>query len=354
MICSDLIIKFSYFVSVSTLQELDQLVQDYQQSAFSEGTKGNLGSQFKAFQEFCSRYELPGLPASGETLSRFAVWTAVTKRAKTGQTVRNFLSAVRTLHKLCGQTCPTPRSNGQLELTVRGLTKKLACTPRRMFPITKEILTELIKPLTNKQTYNIIGSNIEFHVYKALYLTLFLSFLRLSSLIPVSVKKLDKLRQLIWSRVKVTEKGIILTVVLSKTVQDMSKVQEIPIAAIPASDFCVVQALKNLVNIPGYPCGPDDPIFNLPDGKGGWAVLSRRIASKKLDSQISSMGLNPKKYRWHAFRRGGMQAGSKVVPNLELLRIHGGWQSDAFRVYLDLPATSRFEVTELLLNSLSD
>ena len=129
-----------------SLQQLDREVTSFQQSAFALGTKGNLVSQFRAYLDFCLRFELPGLPATGETLCRFAVWTAVTKRAKTGQTVRNFLSAVRTLCKLSGQTCPTPRSNGALELTVRGLTKRLAKTPHRMFPITKTILKKLVEP----------------------------------------------------------------------------------------------------------------------------------------------------------------------------------------------------------------
>ena len=230
IICSSWTLKFNcYCFSVCSLQELDQLVQHYQQSAFADGTKHNLWSQFRAYQDFCSRYDLTGLPASGETLSRFAVWLAVTKRAKTGQTIKNFLSAVRTLHKLSGKKCDTPSSNGQLQLTVKGLSKKLAKPKRRMFPITKDILKFLIKPLspvlnmaqtnitmTHKQILNIFGPAIEYHVYKALYLVLFLSFLRISSLIPASVSKFDKLRQLTWGDVKVENEGIILKITLIK------------------------------------------------------------------------------------------------------------------------------------------
>ena len=120
-----------------SLEDLDREVAKYQQSAFALGTKNNLISQFKAYLQFCERFNLSGLPATGETLSRYATWLVITKRAKTGQVVRNFLSSVRTLHKLCGgKSCPTPRTDGRLELTVRGLDKRLAKAPRRMYPIT--------------------------------------------------------------------------------------------------------------------------------------------------------------------------------------------------------------------------
>ena len=165
--------------------------------------------------------------------------------------------------------------------------------------------------------------------------------------------KQDLRRVLIWDRIKVTDKGLILEVILSKTIQDMSKIQEVPISAQPGSPFCVVSSLKNLTEIPGYPCGPLDPVLSVPDMKGGWIPLTKSAATKVYKNQLREMGLNTDKYGWHSFRRGGMQHGPLVVPNLELLRLHGGWQSEAWRIYMDLPATSRFQVTEMILNSLS-
>ena len=93
-------------------------------------------------------------------------------------------------------------------------------------------------------------------------------------MIPDSVRKFNSQRQLIWERITVQEKGIILKIVLSKTVQDYSRVQEIPIASDQDSPFCAVTSLKKLASIPGYPCGPRDPVFNIPDMNGGWIPLS--------------------------------------------------------------------------------
>ena len=146
-------------------------------------------SECRAYIQFCERFNLPTLPASGQTLSRYSAWLAITKRAKTGRVIRNFLSGVRTFHKLCGKTCPTPKSDGKLELTVRGLEKRLAKAPRRMFPITKEILSGLVKipnnvqeminlpNTTGTQYQTLFGPTIKFYVHTALYNLLFLSFL---------------------------------------------------------------------------------------------------------------------------------------------------------------------------------
>ena len=103
-----------FFDAGHSLEDLDVEVDRMQQNAFAMGTRINLNSQTKAFQEFCLRYNLPPIPATGLTLSRYATWLAVSQRAKTGQTVRNYLSAVRTFHKLNGSTCPSPTSDGPL------------------------------------------------------------------------------------------------------------------------------------------------------------------------------------------------------------------------------------------------
>jgi hypothetical protein len=112
--------------------------------------------------------------------------------------------------------------------------------------------------------------------------------------------------------------------------------------------------LQKLLDIPTYPRGKDQPVFNVPDMKGGWVPLSQDKVKVILAQKIESLNLDPSKYKFHAFRRGGMQTGSKVVRNLELLRLHGGWQSEAWKVYMDLPAESRFEVSESILAFLTE
>ena len=147
--------------------------------------------------------------------------------------------------------------------------------------------------------------------------------------------------------------GVVLRIVSAKNIQDFSRVLEVPISARSGSVFCAISALQKLLDIPTYPRGPGQPVFSIPDSKGGWVPLSQDKVKVILAQKIESLGLDPRRYKFHAFRRGGMQAGSKVVSNLELLRLHGGWQSEAWKVYMDLPAESRFEVSESIIEFLS-
>lgn len=210
--------------------------------------------------------------------------------------------------------------------------------------------------MNNPSLYQkIYGPTIQHLVCSAFFLLLFLSFLRVGNVIPRTCRKFDKVRQLVWKRVvNKLPSGVILKILSAKNIQDFSRVLEVPISAKPGSVFCAISALQKLLMIPTYPRGPNQPLFSVPDMKGGWIPLSQDKVKVILSQKIKSLGLDPKRYKFHAFRRGGMQAGSKVVANLELLRLHGGWQSEAWKVYMDLPAESRFNVSESIIDFLSN
>ena len=131
--------------SLLSLDELRLLNQDIQNSAFAVRTKKNLCSMLKAFVEFCSIYKLRCTPASGDELCLFATWLFAAGRVHTAQSVRNYLSAVRTWHRTSGMDCHTPTSYTPLNLTVRGLERKFSTPVRRMSPITPNILLNLIQ-----------------------------------------------------------------------------------------------------------------------------------------------------------------------------------------------------------------
>ena len=116
----------------------------------------------------------------------------------------------------------------------------------------------------------------------------------------------DNQFQLTWDRVGTTQKGVILKILKSKTIQDLSRVLEIPLARSQLSELCPVAVLERLWSIPGYPKGAKDSAFNSP-GNGGWIPLSRSHVVPVLEAQIRGMGLQPELYRPHAFRRGGIQ-----------------------------------------------
>ena len=128
-----------------------------------------------------------------------------------------------------------------------------------MFPITKPILEQLLKPdfeilsldesnqmaKDNPSLYQkIYGPTIKHLVCSALFLLLFLSFLRVGNVIPKTSKKFDKARQLVWKRVvNKLPSGVILRILSAKNIQDFSRVLEVPISAKPGSNFCAISAL---------------------------------------------------------------------------------------------------------------
>ena len=105
-----------------------------------------------------------------------------------------------------------------------------------MFPITKPILERLLEAdcdildldaahqmaIVDPLCYQtLFGPTILHYVCSALFLLLFLSFLRVGNLIPRTSRKFDKIRQLDWRRVvDKLPTGVILKVISAKNIQD--------------------------------------------------------------------------------------------------------------------------------------
>ena len=83
-----------------SLDELRQVNQHIQSNAFAARTKSNLNSMLKAFIQFTLIYKIPSMPASGDILCLFATWLFVSGKVHSAQSVRNYLSAVRTWHRI--------------------------------------------------------------------------------------------------------------------------------------------------------------------------------------------------------------------------------------------------------------
>ena len=328
-----------------SLDQLKTINRDVQCSAFADRTKRNICSMLKSYLDFCRVYKIVGFPASGDDLCLFATWLFVTKKVQSAQSVKNYLSSVRTWHKSNGEDCDTPTSHGPLHLTVRGLERKFSTPVKKMFPITPNILLALIQFPSG-----IFGTELTmFTVIRALYIHLFLSMLRLDTLVPQSPGCFNPVIQLVWGRVGLLDQGVIIKAIHTKQIQDRRRELNIPLVAKPGSDVCPVAAFQSLTDIPGYPCQPTDPVYNIPGKHGGWVPLGRHQVVTVLEAQIVRLGLDPTMYRPHAFRRGGIQLAAKLVSNFHLLKIHTDHASNAIEAYTNLPAEDRFQVTKSMM-----
>jgi hypothetical protein len=129
--------------------------------------------------------------------------------------------------------------------------------------------------------------------------------------------------------------GIEITVKWSKTIQCRERKLSVPIPYIPGHPLCpvsaVIQAFQLSQGAPGL-----GPAFIYPAMHGFESLRYPRFI-KMLRDFLTRLGLNPKQYAGHSFRRGGatfaLQAG---IPSDIIMQL-GDWKSDAYRAYLEVP-----------------
>ena len=67
---------------------------------------------------------------------------------------------------------------------------------------------------------------------------------------------------------------------------------------------------------------------------------------------LAAVGVNPSLYGWSSFRRGGATSGFIATGDIESLREHGDWRSNAYTRYLALSARKRTHLVNALQNML--
>ena len=208
-------------------EELGRATRALQAWAWAETTRATLNSEQRSFIAFCRLYNVDYMPVSGETLVMYTGYLVLTGRLRAIGSVKQYLSAVSTLHKMFGLTCHTPSSYGPLLFTVVGIRRRLARPVHKMSPIMAEILYNLLT-YPSLETTTTWGCNNLLLTLRALYVLLYFSMLRSSNLIPPAPGKVETMRQLTWGMVARHEDGVVLTVRLSKTIQFQERIHTIP------------------------------------------------------------------------------------------------------------------------------
>ena len=97
---------------------------------------------------------------------------------------------------------------------------------------------------------------------------------------------------------------------------------------------------------------PTDPVFVI-QHLGCWKPLSRQTADPTFKAALSAVGADASAYSWSSFRRGGATSGFIATGDVESLREHGDWKSNAYTRYLALPASKRVHIVSALQNILN-
>ena len=167
-------------------------------------------------------------------------------------------------------------------------------------------------------------------IFKALYVTCFFSFLRLSNILPHSVATFDNTRHLARGDFIRSGEGAVLLLNWSKTIQDRKSTVTIPLPSLGNSPLCPIKAINLMIK--NIPADPNDPLFTIQTTKG-LAPLTDSIACKHLKKASHALNISPS-LTFHAFRRAGASWAFSQGAPLEHIMRHGTWKSDAIWTYL--------------------
>ncbi len=309
-----------------------------QQNAYAKGTVKNLLCQWKKFVSFTHNLSCSSFPVSVDILCLYIQF--LSRSLSSPQSVRNYVSGLKTVHSLCGVAFPS--SNDILvRLTLRGLDRSLCHVPRRALPITPQILRKI---------YRVLDVSVpEQAVLWCLYLFLFYLFARKSQFMATSAK--DPLMNKLVARRDVRIKDRVLQVQFkwTKTHQTGGEILVIPLSPVPGSVLCPVRAFQRMITL--VPAPPSSPVFVIPSGSTLKPVFYSKF-QELFRRNLAEVGLDPSGFSSHSFRRGGASfAFACGVPG-ELVQLYGDWRSDAYKVYVDFSFEHKLFVSNRISSAL--
>jgi integrase len=129
--------------------------------------------------------------------------------------------------------------------------------------------------------------------------------------------------------------GIEIKVKWSKTLQYRERSLSVPIPFIPGNKLCPATAVIRAFKL-SREAHASGPAFVFPVLHGLVALCYPRFISMLRDFLVR-LGLNPKQYAGHSFRRGGATFALQAGIPIDVIMTQGDWKSDAYKAYIDVP-----------------
>ena len=156
--------------------------------------------------------------------------------------------------------------------------------------------------------------------YRTLYNLLFFGLPRVGNILPMTTSRFSILKHLTWDKIIQRESGVIITLQVTKTIQNFERLLRIPIAASDnRKQFCVKRGLETLKKLPDYPTGNKDQVF--------LCVLGLNLEKVFQLLQIQSLLFRLRLFSNYSrsFSKGGPSHMLLKVGHMELLRLQGDW-----------------------------
>ncbi len=283
------------------------------------GSLKNLHAADKQYNAFCQRYNLVPFPASPAVLTMFAQHLSTI--FKSAHSVQNYVSAMRTLHRLRGHKQNVDSTFWHTSHD-RGLRKQMMRPVKQALPITPELLLQMSKfvsPADDEQLVAWTAILLGFHL-----------FLRKSNLVPDSAQSFNPARQFTRAHVQLHAKVALLTITWSKTIQFQQRHLQVPIVTGAHYMTCPLSWLHTMVS--QIPAPPSAPLFSLRSGR----ALTYARLTHWLKFWVSQTGISSHGFSSHSLRQGGATWAFRAgIPDL-MIKTLGDWASDAYLRYLDV------------------
>lgn len=292
-------------------------VARFLQHGIANATRNSYSAAWNNYERFAILRNLPILPVTYETLSKWMADTLDSGRAKP-ETIEGYLIGIKNRHVEEG--LPTDVFNDpHLKRILRRAVRLLGPTPiRERGEIERPLLLAMLNSLSN--TFDHVN-------LRAAFTIAFAAFLRAGELTWSKWNSTDHTTHL--SRGSVTflkdGTGVLLHLPCSKT-DPLGKGTIIPLA--PADDIaCPVSSLRTLFT--RYPRPATDPLFSRLVGPfdRDWFEISLKQA-------ILYTGRDPSTFSGHSFRRGAANSAIAAgIPKDEVKEL-GRWKSSAIDRYI--------------------
>ena len=177
---------------------------------------------------------------------------------------------------------------------------------------------------------------------KAIFLSAFFGFFRLSNLVPHDLGGFDPSRHFTGGDVFFTRSSVSMLLKWSKTIQNRDQVRLITLPKLGASVLCPYKALKAVFKL--YNPGHNDPLFQCTTNKGFQVMTDARVR-KSLANILKRMHLPKGYFTFHSFRRSGASAAFNANVPVTSIKQHGTWTSDCVWTYIQANEHKAMEVS---------
>jgi hypothetical protein len=296
---------------------LQQQVHRYRLAAYSDCTKVAYRCQIRQYLAFCTKFGYTAVPASSETLCKYAAHLASTMKATS---VKQYMNVIKLLHLESGLSNPL-EGDWFLCTVLKGINRLNSSRPQQKLPLTIDILKRFPTVL------NLCVS--KFCSFWAASLVAFFGMMRKSSLFPR--KETSNHMQL--GNCVVYDWGIIIRCSYSKTIQNQER--EVFIA-LPCNSvdmaMCPVRALFRAAQLANS-SSPSDKLFMYTEGTTRHCMTYHTFTCM-LKQVLQKLGLPLKQYSGHSFRRGGACHALLCKMPAEIIKAQGDWRSLSYLDYV--------------------